>query len=134
MEWDDRLVGAVCGGSGCWEGTPFATLPDTALPEVVPSSDRAIGSVYGVPLRLRKRAAPGGVIVGAILGDQEAASASETDVLTLLVPSNGDMYLVPAFGGLFALHWRPDARGCVVGITASHTNAHFRAMSWTFRW
>ena len=29
-----------------------------------------------------------------------------------------------AFGGLFAPHWRPDARGCVVGLTASHTKAH----------
>lgn len=34
------------------------------------------------------------------------------------------MYLVPAFSGLFAPHWRPDARGCMVGLTASHTKAH----------
>lgn len=51
-------------------------------------------------------------------------SASETESLALSVPSNDGMYLVPAFSGLFAPHWRPDARGCMVGLTASHTKAH----------
>ena len=60
MEWDDGLVGAVCGGSGCWEGTPFATLPATAMPEVVPSSDRAIRSVRRVPLGSGEGMALGG--------------------------------------------------------------------------
>lgn len=52
------------------------------------------------------------------------SSASETESLALSVPSNENMYLVPAFSGLFAPHWRPDARGCMVGLTASHTKAH----------
>ena len=51
-------------------------------------------------------------------------SASETESLARSVPSNDNMYLVPAFSGLFAPHWRPDARGCMVGLTASHTKAH----------
>mmetsp|Transcript_10908 Transcript_10908/g.23651 ORF Transcript_10908/g.23651 Transcript_10908/m.23651 type:complete len:602 (-) Transcript_10908:162-1967(-) len=51
-------------------------------------------------------------------------SASETEALALSIPSNENMYLVPAFSGLFAPHWRPDARGCMVGLTASHTKAH----------
>ena len=51
-------------------------------------------------------------------------SASETEGLATSVPSNDGMYLVPAFSGLFAPHWRPDARGCMVGLTASHTKAH----------
>merc|ERR1711971_1388103 len=51
-------------------------------------------------------------------------SASETDALASSLPSNEGMYLVPAFSGLFAPHWRPDARGCMVGMTASHTKAH----------
>ena len=72
--------------------------------------------------------------MGDILGDQQAVSASETVALALSVPSNGDMYLVPAFYGLFAPHWLPDARGCVFGLTASHTKAHSRVISWTFRW
>lgn len=52
------------------------------------------------------------------------ASASETEALACSIPSNDNMYLVPAFSGLFAPHWRPDARGCIVGLTASHTKAH----------
>ncbi|KAL7543211.1 hypothetical protein ACHAXR_012492 [Thalassiosira sp. AJA248-18] len=52
------------------------------------------------------------------------SSASETEALALSIPSNENMYLVPAFSGLFAPHWRPDARGCMVGLTASHTKAH----------
>lgn len=51
-------------------------------------------------------------------------SASETEALATSVSSNENMYLVPAFSGLFAPHWRPDARGCMVGLTASHTKAH----------
>ncbi|KAL3811926.1 hypothetical protein ACHAXA_002543 [Cyclostephanos tholiformis] len=51
-------------------------------------------------------------------------SASETESLALSVHSNEGMYLVPAFSGLFAPHWRPDAHGCMVGLTASHTKAH----------
>jgi len=51
-------------------------------------------------------------------------SAAETETLALSVASNENMYLVPAFSGLFAPHWRPDARGCMVGLTASHAKAH----------
>lgn len=37
---------------------------------------------------------------------------------------NDGLYLVPAFAGLFAPHWRSDARGCIVGITAAHHKGH----------
>ena len=30
---------------------------------------------------------------------------------------NGGVYIVPAFSGLFAPYWRPDARGAIVGLT-----------------
>src|SRR5262249_57922291 len=30
----------------------------------------------------------------------------------------------PAFSGLFAPYWRPDARGAIVGMARFHTNAH----------
>jgi glycerol kinase len=52
------------------------------------------------------------------------SSASETEALALSVPSSQGMYLVPAFSGLFAPHWQADARGCMVGLTASHSKAH----------
>jgi glycerol kinase len=33
------------------------------------------------------------------------------------VPDSGGVYFVPAFSGLFAPHWRSDARGVIVGLT-----------------
>jgi len=33
-------------------------------------------------------------------------------------------YFVPAFSGLFAPHWRSDARGAIVGLTRYHRKAH----------
>lgn len=37
---------------------------------------------------------------------------------------NDGLYFVPAFAGLFAPHWRADARACIVGMTASHHKGH----------
>ncbi|KAI8850143.1 hypothetical protein BC829DRAFT_468997 [Chytridium lagenaria] len=34
------------------------------------------------------------------------------------------VYFVPAFSGLYAPHWRSDARGCIVGLTHYATKAH----------
>lgn len=51
-------------------------------------------------------------------------SAPEVEALATSVPDNGDVYFVPAFSGLFAPHWRPDARGVVVGLTRFATKAH----------
>jgi glycerol kinase len=39
------------------------------------------------------------------------SSAKEAAELAQQVDDNGGMYFVPAFSGLFAPHWRPDARG-----------------------
>ena len=49
---------------------------------------------------------------------------SEINVLAASVASTGDVYFVPAFSGLFAPHWRMDARGCIVGLTQATTKAH----------
>jgi glycerol kinase len=51
-------------------------------------------------------------------------SSSEIEELAATVADNGDVYLVPAFSGLFAPHWRSDARGVVVGLTGFATRAH----------
>ena len=37
---------------------------------------------------------------------------------------NDGVYLVPAFVGLGAPHWRPDARGTITGLTRGTTRAH----------
>ncbi len=43
--------------------------------------------------------------------------ANETEALAQSIPNTGGVYLVPAFTGLGAPHWDPDARGALLGIT-----------------
>jgi len=50
--------------------------------------------------------------------------ASETEALAQSVSDNGGCYFVPAFSGLFAPHWRSDARGVIVGLTRYVNRAH----------
>ncbi|MCE1179038.1 MAG: glycerol kinase GlpK [Micrococcales bacterium] len=51
-------------------------------------------------------------------------SAAEIEQLALQVEDNGGAYVVPAFSGLFAPYWRPDARGAIVGLTRYVTREH----------
>jgi len=61
--------------------------------------------------------------------------ADEVEALAAGVPDTGDVYVVPAFSGLFAPRWRSDARGAIVGITAYTTKAHIaRAMLEATAW
>jgi len=48
----------------------------------------------------------------------------ETDTLARSVPDNGGVYIVPALSGLGAPHWRPDARGSIVGLHFAARKAH----------
>lgn len=50
--------------------------------------------------------------------------SEEVEALAASVPDNGGAYLVPAFSGLYAPHWRPDARGVLAGLTRYVTKAH----------
>lgn len=51
-------------------------------------------------------------------------SAAEIDRLAEEVEDCGDVYFVPAFSGLYAPYWRPDARGVISGLTAYAGKAH----------
>jgi glycerol kinase len=44
-------------------------------------------------------------------------SSAAVEALAASVPDNGDVYVVPAFSGLYAPHWRADARGIIAGLT-----------------
>ena len=56
-------------------------------------------------------------------------SAPEVESLARSVEDNGGVYLIPAFTGLFAPHWRPDARGTICGLTQFATKAHIARAS-----
>jgi glycerol kinase len=51
-------------------------------------------------------------------------SAPEIEDLAKTVDDNGGAYFVPAFSGLFAPHWRSDARGALVGLTRYVNKGH----------
>jgi glycerol kinase len=52
-------------------------------------------------------------------------TAPEIEPLANTVEDNGGIYIVPAFSGLFAPHWRSDARGIVIGLTRYVNKGHF---------
>ncbi|MEV7759086.1 glycerol kinase GlpK [Microbacterium sp. NPDC089180] len=52
------------------------------------------------------------------------SSAPEVEKLAESVDDNGGVYFVPAFSGLFAPYWRPDARGAIVGMTRYVNRGH----------
>ena len=44
--------------------------------------------------------------------------------LAASVTSSGGVYFVPAFSGLFCPYWKPDARGCFLGLTGYSSKGH----------
>ena len=50
--------------------------------------------------------------------------AAQTQEMAGAVEDNGGVYLVPAFAGLGAPHWRPDARALLSGMTLGTGAAH----------
>ncbi len=50
--------------------------------------------------------------------------AGETDALAQSVDDNGGVYMVPAFTGLGAPYWQPDARATITGLTRNAGRAH----------
>lgn len=51
-------------------------------------------------------------------------TSEEVETLAGSVEDNGGVYFVPAFSGLYAPHWRPDARGLIAGLTGYATAGH----------
>ncbi|HOV64067.1 MAG TPA: FGGY-family carbohydrate kinase, partial [Spirochaetia bacterium] len=51
-------------------------------------------------------------------------ASKDIEALAAKVEDSGDVYIVPAFSGLFAPYWRPDARGVIVGLTGYANASH----------
>jgi glycerol kinase len=52
------------------------------------------------------------------------STSAEIESLAAREKDSGGVYIVPAFAGLFAPHWRPDARGIVSGLTGYANRSH----------
>jgi glycerol kinase len=80
--------------------------------------------------RAREYALEGSVFIGGAVvqwlrdGLEFFHSSSEVERLAASVLDSGDVYLVPAFTGLGAPYWDPNARGAMVGLTRGTTRAH----------
>jgi glycerol kinase len=51
-------------------------------------------------------------------------NSADIEMLASSVEDNGDVYFVPAFSGLYAPHWRSDARGVIAGLTRFANRGH----------
>lgn len=129
---------AACFGQACFEpgqvkntyGTGNFLLMNTGT-EAVPSKNGLITTVaYQLSGQQPSYALEGSIAVtGSLvqwLRDNLGIidDASQIEPLAASVADNGDVYIVPAFSGLFAPYWRPDARGVVTGLTRFATKAH----------
>jgi len=72
----------------------------------------------------------GSVFVGGAVvqwlrdGLRAIESSSEVQALAQSVPDAGGVMMVPAFTGLGAPYWQPEARGTITGLTRGSTLAH----------
>ncbi len=126
------LLGQQCrrpGEAKCTYGTGAFLLLHTGT-RPVPSRSGMLTTVAfadpnGVEYALEGAVAVAGSLVQWLrdqLGFAETAAGVER--LALEVPDSGGVYIVPAFSGLFAPWWRPDARGTICGLTRFADRRH----------
>ena len=110
-------------GTGCFmlmnTGSEFQTsgngLITTSAAQVSGTAEFALeGSVF-----------VGGAVVQWLRDGLRAIQGSgEVQALAQSVPDSGGVMMVPAFTGLGAPYWKPDARGTITGLTRGSTVAH----------
>ncbi len=98
--------------------------------KVVTSNHGLISTACAQTGPAREYALEGSVFIGGAVvqwlrdGLEFFQSSGEVERLAASVLDSGDVYVVPAFPGLGAPYWDPDARGAIVGLTRGTTRAH----------
>jgi len=110
-------------GTGCFmlmhTGTTFRTSTNGLI--TTSAAQTSVQTQYAIE---------GGVFVaGAVVqwlrdGLNAIKASGEVQALAESVPDSGGVILVPAFTGLGAPYWKPDARGTITGLTRGTTIAH----------
>ncbi|MEV1330826.1 glycerol kinase GlpK [Micromonospora costi] len=127
------LFGQTCfqpGEAKCTYGTGSFLLLNTGASPVTSSHGLLTTVAYRIDGQPAAYALEGAIAVtGALvqwLRDNLGliATAPEVEDLARTVEDNGGCYVVPAFSGLFAPHWRSDARGVIAGLTGYITKGH----------
>jgi len=127
------LFGQTCfspGEAKCTYGTGSFLLLNTGH-DIATSTHGMITTVaYQLPGQRAVYALEGSIaITGSLVqwfrdGLGLIQTAAEIETLARTVEDNGGCYIVPAFSGLFAPHWRPHARGIIAGLTSYITKGH----------
>ena len=126
------LYGQACFNRGmtkCTYGTGAFVLTN-AGPRAPASSEGILATVGWQVGSKRTYASEGGVFVtGAAVqwlrdGLGIIATASEASDLAEALDDNDGVYMVPAFAGLGAPRWDPDARGVITGLTRGSSREH----------
>ena len=127
------LVGQTCfnpGEAKCTYGTGSFLLMNTGARPVASESGLLTTLGYQLGSAPPTYALEGSIAVtGALVqwfrdNIGLIGSAAEIETLALTVEDNGGCYFVPAFSGLFAPHWRSDARGVITGLTGYINKGH----------
>ena len=123
-------------GQGCFEVGDAKNTYGTGLFLLLNTGDQPQFSEHGLlstVLYQRDGEPPvyaleGSVAVGGSLvqwlRDQLGIIRSAEEVERIAAEDNGGVFIVPAFSGLFAPRWRPDARGVIVGLTRFADRTH----------
>ena len=132
-------------GTGCFmlmhTGQQFQTssngLITTSAAQIAPTPRRLgaaaqppEGATSSLPTPTPEFALEGSVFVGGAVvqwlrdGLHAIEGSHEVQALAQSVPDSGGVLVVPAFTGLGAPYWKPDARGSITGLTRGTTLAH----------
>jgi glycerol kinase len=127
------LFGQTCftaGEAKCTYGTGSFLLLNTGHTPVVSTHGLLATVGYKIGQEKAVYALEGSIaITGSLVqwfrdGLGLIASAPEIETLARTVEDNGGCYIVPAFSGLYAPHWRSEARGVIAGLTSYITKGH----------
>jgi glycerol kinase len=124
-------------GQGCWSAGLAKNTYGTGAFLLMNTGGTAVASEHGL-LTTAACDAKGGLafalegsvfIAGAAVqwlrdGLGIVAQAPESEAMARSIEGNEGVYFVPAFVGLGAPHWEPDARGMIVGLTRGTGRAH----------
>lgn len=126
------LFGQACFSAGeakCTYGTGSFILLNTGK-KIVHSKNKLLTTVaWKVGKEVNYALEGSAFIAGAAVqwlrdGLKIISKATEVESLASSVESSEGVYLVPAFVGLGAPHWRPEAKGIITGLTRGSTSAH----------
>ena len=126
------LFGQACfdpGTAKCTYGTGAFILMNTGATPVASKAGLLTTVAWEIPGELAYALEGSAFIAGAAVqwlrdGLGFFTSAKEIEALAASVPDSAGVVVVPAFTGLGAPHWRPEARGLITGLTRGTTRAH----------